>query len=58
MIAEVNTNRILPWSSVRMLPVMFWIQPSVPSSTAPTRAWARNNTNSSQAPAEKSYNFV
>jgi hypothetical protein len=53
MIADVNTNRILPWVGVRMLPVMFWIQPSVPSSTAPIRAWVTNRTNSSHAPTEK-----
>ena len=34
--SDVKTNRILPCAGVRMLPVMFWIQPSVPSSTAPT----------------------
>ena len=53
MISEVKTNRILPCSEVRMLPVMFWIQPSVPSSTAPTRAWAMNSTNSRNEPIEK-----
>ncbi len=51
--SDVNTNRILPCAGVRMLPVMFWIQPSVPSSTAPTRAWVQNRTNSSIAPIEK-----
>jgi hypothetical protein len=34
--SDVKTKRILPCAGVRMLPVMFWIQPSVPSSTAPT----------------------
>src|SRR5688572_32402269 len=35
-----------------MLPVMFWIQPSVPSSTAPTSACVTKSTNSSNEPIE------
>ena len=50
MIADVKTNRMLPWSGVRILPVMLWIQPSVPNSTAPTNTCVINNTNSSHAP--------
>ena len=53
--SDVNTNRILPCAGVRMLPVMFWIQPSVPSSTAPTSACVTKSTNSSSEPTE---NFV
>ena len=51
--SDVNTNRILPCAGVRMLPVMFWIQPSVPSSTAPTSACVTKSTNSSSEPTEK-----
>jgi hypothetical protein len=51
--SDVNTNRILPCAGVRMLPVMFWIHPSVPSSTAPTRACVTKSTNSSSEPTEK-----
>ena len=50
---DVNTNRILPCAGVRMLPVMFWIHPSVPSSTAPSSECVRNSTNSSTDPTEK-----
>ncbi len=53
MSSDVNTKRILPCAGVRMLPVMFWIQPSVPSSTAPSRAWVTNSTKSSTEPIEK-----
>ncbi len=48
--AEVNTNRILPSSDERMLPVIFWIHPSVPSSTAPTSACVMKRTKSRKAP--------
>ncbi len=41
----MKTNRIFPCDGVRMFPVMFWIQPSVPSSTAPTGAWVPNSRN-------------
>ena len=53
MSREVKTKRILPWLVVRMFPVMFWIQPSVPSSTAPTSTWVIRSTNNSHAPIEK-----
>ena len=43
IISEVKTKRILPWLGSRIAPVMFWIQPSVPSSTAPTMAWMMNS---------------
>ncbi len=55
MIAEVQMNSALPCSELNRLPVMFWIQLSVPSSTAPTRAWVTNRMNSSSEPIE---NFV
>src|ERR1051326_898288 len=50
--AEVKTKRIFPCVGLRMLPVMFWIQLSVPNSTAPTRAWTMKRTKISQAPIE------
>jgi hypothetical protein len=52
MIAEVKTKSHLPASEVKRLPVIFWIHPSVPSSTAPTRAWAMNKTKSRTDPME------
>jgi hypothetical protein len=52
MMAEVKTKRLLPSFWVRILPVMFWIQLSVPSSTAPINACAMNKVNSSHAPIE------
>jgi hypothetical protein len=55
MIAEVQMKRILPCSAVNRLPVMASIQPSVPSSTAPTKAWVTNSTNRISEPTE---NFV
>ncbi len=51
--SDVKTKRIFPCAGVRMLPVMFWIQPSVPSSTAPTSACVTKSTNSSSEPTEK-----
>ena len=53
MSSDVKTKRILPCAGVRMLPVMFLIQPSVPSSTAPTMACVTNSTNRSTDPTEK-----
>ena len=53
MTSDVKTKRILPSAGVRMLPVMFWIQPSVPSSTAPMSRWVTNSTNSRNEPTEK-----
>src|SRR6185436_4764267 len=53
MIVEVQMNRKRPFSEVNRLPVMFVIQPSVPSSTAPTMACAINSTNSNHDPMEK-----
>ena len=55
MISEVQMKRYLPCSELNRLPVMFWIQPSVPNSTAPTNMWAMNKKNRRTEPME---NFV
>ena len=50
IISEVKTKRILPSAEVRILPIMFCAQESVPNSTAPTSAWVMNITKMSQTP--------
>ena len=52
MIEDVQIKSHLPCSEVNRFPVMFWIQPSVPSSTAPTRAWVAKSTNNNTDPIE------
>ena len=52
---EVQIKSALPCSDENRLPVMFWIQLSVPSSTAPTRAWVTKRMKSISEPIE---NFV
>ncbi len=52
MMAEVQMNRKRPFSEVNRLPVIFVIHPSVPSSTAPTIAWAIKSAKRSKEPIE------
>ena len=50
IIADAKMKRIVPCFSVRMLPLMFSIQESVPSSSEPMIAWAMNSMNIIQCP--------
>src|SRR5438552_9990199 len=50
MRAEVKINSHVAFAGVRIAPSIFCIQPSVPSSTAPTKAWVMNKTHNKGAP--------